>query len=174
MKNYNHNKDKSGSPKTPRETKQLIGKSANEWAESLWEKLTERIAAIKSKNEIKQIMENLITQDEKKMVLRRLAVLALLHEGKSYQEIGEILWVSPQTISTIKKNSTGLIGNYKSYRNFYGGPIKFSDDIKYEEPFWVQIRDFLETLPQYGRFKTPSIEDVRRMRRARERKRHPY
>ncbi|MEK7192226.1 MAG: Trp family transcriptional regulator, partial [Patescibacteria group bacterium] len=84
--------------------------------------MAEKVAKTKSKNEVKRILENLISEDEKKMMLRRLAILALVQAGKSYQEIGEILWVSPQTISTVKKNSLGLMSNYKSYRNFYGGP----------------------------------------------------
>ncbi len=110
----------------PKQQKQLIGRSADEWAESLWEKLVGKITEINSKNEIKAILESLISKDEKKMMLRRLAILALINEGKSYQEIGEILWVSSQTISTVKKNSLGLIGNYKSYRHFYGGPKEYS------------------------------------------------
>ncbi len=103
-----------------------MGKVAEQWQKQLWEKLMNKITSVKSPKETKKILGNLISDYEKKVVLRRLAVTALVKSGKTYQEIGEILWMSPQTISTMKKNLFGNSNNYKSYKHFYGGPIKYS------------------------------------------------
>lgn len=103
-----------------------MGKEAEKWQEELWEKLVDKISATSSRTETKKILENLLSNYEKRTVLRRLAVKALVQSGKTYQEIGEILWMSPQTISTTKKNILSKQDNYKSYKHFYGGPIKSS------------------------------------------------
>lgn len=117
----------------------MIGRAAEEWQGQLWEKLVGKISAAKSREETKKIMESLVSDYEKKVILRRLAVIALVRSGKSYREIGEILWTSPQTISTIKKNSIGIPSNYRSYKNFYGGPIKYSDGIKIQKSFLDEL-----------------------------------
>jgi len=52
--------------------------------------------------------------DEKKRIANRVAVLALVRGGKSYRKIGEILWTSPVTVSTIKKNYWDQSGHYKN------------------------------------------------------------
>jgi len=103
-----------------------MGRPAEQWEEQLWEKLVNKITNAKSPKETNRLLENLISKYEKKMILRRLAVTALVRSGKTYQEIGEILWMSPQTISTTKKNILGNVRNYKSYKHFYGGPRIYS------------------------------------------------
>lgn len=120
----------------------LMGKAAEQWQEQLWEKLINKITAAKSPKATKLILENLISDYEKKMILRRLAVTGLVRTGKTYQEIGEILWMSPQTISTMKKNLLGnRNNNYKSYKHFYGGPMKYSDISKSKtiKPFFEDL-----------------------------------
>ncbi len=154
--------------------KQKLGLSAEKWTEELWSRVIEKLAKTSSPEEIRKILENLMSEYERKMILKRLAVIAMVRSGKSYSQISEVLWLAPNTISTIKKNILGQSGNYKSYRKFYGGPKKWSGEIKHEDPFWTQVLDFLETVPKYGRAKTPNIDDVRRMRRARERKKKPW
>ena len=83
--------------------KSFLGRDAQNWSEELWENLLETISKTKSKKEIKQLFEKLISKDEKNMILKRLAVIALIKSGNSYQKISEILWLSPNTISAIKK-----------------------------------------------------------------------
>ena len=136
MKNNkpNHNKNESVH-------QQMIGKSAEHWQKQLWEKLIYKVASAKSPKETKKILENLISDYEKKVILRRLAVTALVGSGKTYQEIGEILWMSPQTISTAKKNLFVSSHNYKSYKYFYGGPIEYSSFSKTKNK-----KSFLEEL----------------------------
>ncbi len=152
--------------------KQKLGLSAEKWTDELWSQLIKKLASTNSDTEIRKILESLMSEYERKMILKRLAVTSMIRSGNSYKQISEALWLAPNTISTIKKNILGGAGNYRSYRKFYGGPKQWSGDIKYEEPFWMQVSDFLETLPRYGRVKTPGIDDVLRMRRAREIKSH--
>lgn len=103
-----------------------MGRSAEKWSEQLWNGLITKISQLNSKEKIRQILEKLISENEKRMILRRLTAIALISSGKSYKEIGEILWLSPNTVSTIKKNILGNHKSYKSYRLFYGGLNKWS------------------------------------------------
>lgn len=124
----------------------MMGKEAEVWQERLWGKLMAKIASINSQPETKKILENLISDHEKKTILRRLAVKALIQSGKTYQEIAEILWVSPQTISITKKNVLNNLNSYKSYKRFYGGPIKYSGlgEVKMKKSFLEKLEELLE------------------------------
>lgn len=117
----------------------LIGKSAEDWTEGLWLELIEKVGEAKDKNSVRRLIEHLLSNDEKKMVAKRIGVMALLREGKSYKEISEILWLSPNTISTIKKNMLDSKENYKSYRKFYKGPRKYSGQIRIPKTFWGSL-----------------------------------
>ncbi|MEK7654595.1 MAG: Trp family transcriptional regulator [Patescibacteria group bacterium] len=99
-----------------RTSDRLVGRLADEWSERLWESILGGVARSQSRKEIKFFLESILSDSERKLLLRRLAILALLRSGKSYKEIGRILWVSPQTVSTIKKNFLDKKGQYKSYR----------------------------------------------------------
>jgi len=57
---------------------------------------------------------NLMTAYERRNIILRVAVLNLLNSGTSYRRIAEELWLSPQTISSIKK--TFKESFYRSYR----------------------------------------------------------
>ncbi len=117
----------------------LMGRAADKWSEQLWDKLVNEISKVGEEKEIKRILEKLISEDEKKMILKRLAVVALIRAGKSYREIGEILWLSPNTVSTIKKNIFGDHKHYKSYLAFYGGPMKWSSGIRMPKTFLEKL-----------------------------------
>ncbi len=96
----------------------VVGRSADEWSEFLWSKVLAGIVGSKSRQDVQKFLESILSARERKFLLRRLAILALLRSGKSYKEIGRILWVSPQTVSAIKKNFSGKAGQYKSHRKF--------------------------------------------------------
>ena len=89
--------------------------SRKEWEALLWEQLVSRLAESKSA-ELKKNLDILISEDERRNILIRAAIIALISEGKSYKEISALLWVSPATISVIKKNIFGKFGSYKNYR----------------------------------------------------------
>src|SRR3989338_9217386 len=78
--------------------------SRKEWEEFLWDRVLDFILESKDKKDLKQKLESLFSKHERGLVLRRLTALLLLKEGLSYRKIGELLWVSSTTISTIKKS----------------------------------------------------------------------
>lgn len=67
--------------------------SRREWENICWEKI------LKSK----ELLRLLITSNERHNLTMRVAALNRLISGKNYRQISEELWLSPQTISGIKK-----------------------------------------------------------------------
>ena len=65
------------------------------------------------------IVDKDLDDDAPFLISKRLATVALIKGGKSYREIGKILWISPGTVSAIKK-SIYLPANYKSSRYYCG------------------------------------------------------
>jgi Trp operon repressor len=104
----------------------MSNKETEKLMQNLWNDLIKKLSETSSEEAMRKILEKLITKDEKDMILKRLAVVSLVRSGKTYREIGEILWLSPTTVSTIKKNVLDVNKNYKSYRHFYSGPAKWS------------------------------------------------
>lgn len=77
--------------------------SRKEWEAALWRKILE------SKN----LIDLLTTSYERHNLIMRTAVMDGIASGKSYRKIGEELWISPQTVSVIKKAIKEK--TYKSY-----------------------------------------------------------
>lgn len=78
--------------------------SRKEWEDACWKILTKS----------SEILTLFITARERHYLVMRAAVADRLREGKSYKKIGDELWLSPQTVSGIKK---ALQENgYRSYR----------------------------------------------------------
>lgn len=63
------------------------------WEAACWRNLQES----------KELLEMLVTAHERRTFVLRAAALDRLISGKSYRQIGRELWLSPQTISGIKK-----------------------------------------------------------------------
>ncbi len=82
----------------------------------IWQSVIEKIYGTKSKEEIEGLLTSLITFQEREHIARRLAVRSLLAQGMSYTKIGALLWVSPLTISAIKKSEIDK-GGYRSYQD---------------------------------------------------------
>ena len=78
--------------------------SRKEWEDACWQKI------LKSKN----LLKLLTTPNERHNLVMRAAVMDAINSGKKYREIAEELWLSPQTVSTIKKAIKE--SNYRSYR----------------------------------------------------------
>ena len=83
--------------------------SRKEWENYLWKEFL-RIA---NNKKLELFLNNLLTNQEKRNIIRRLATMSLFKKGMNYRQIGEILWLSPNTISSIKKSIKD--GEYKSY-----------------------------------------------------------
>lgn len=67
--------------------------SRAEWEAACWRNLRES----------KELLEMLTTVHERRIFVLRAAALDRLISGESYRQIGRELWLSPQTISGIKK-----------------------------------------------------------------------
>ena len=85
--------------------------------EKVWQEFLNKLRhAISSKNS-EEILETLLSSYEKKELARRLAIISLLNEGKTYRRISEILGVSHQTIRAVKKcvleNSSKFYNPYR-------------------------------------------------------------
>ena len=78
--------------------------SRKEWERASWHKI------LKSRN----LLGLLVTSYERHNLVMRAAVLDSINLGKGYRRIAEELWLSPQTISSIKKAISE--NNYRSYR----------------------------------------------------------
>ena len=77
--------------------------SRKEWEEACWRKLLQS----------KKWLHRIITPYERHNIIMRAAAAHRLNKGASYNDIGKELWLSPQTISGIKKALAE--NNYKSY-----------------------------------------------------------
>lgn len=73
------------------------------WETACWEKLSAS----------RELLRLLITAHERRDLVLRAAALDRLLAGKSYRQIGDELWLSPQTVSGIKK-----VFREKNYRSY--------------------------------------------------------
>jgi len=87
------------------------------WQTDIWRKFLDNLEGADSKKEIAELLDNLLSVNEKMLISKRLATMALIKSGKSYKEIGRILWISPSTVSAIKK-SVHQKTSYKSNRHY--------------------------------------------------------
>ncbi len=77
--------------------------------------LIKEFAKINSASKIEKMLGMLLTVHEKKQMIKRASAISLLRQGGSYSEIGKSLWLSPTTISAIRKSirtQTGYISRY--------------------------------------------------------------
>jgi uncharacterized protein YerC len=78
-------------------------KSRKEWEAAIWGKFLENIRQSKSKRELKEFFNGLLSAGEKKAIIKRLIAISLIKQGKTYRDIREIVWISHNTISALKK-----------------------------------------------------------------------
>lgn len=97
-------------------------KSRKEWEGAIWPGFLEDIKRADSKKKIARLLDNILSSNEKKLISKRLAALTLIRAGASYKEIGRILWISPSTVSALKK-SIHKAAQYQSNR-YYAGRSK--------------------------------------------------
>ena len=83
------------------------------WEQKAWEVFITHISAIKNTRELKSTLNMCITPHERSIILRRVATINRILEGKSYREIARGLWCTQQTISTLRKALSET--NYRSY-----------------------------------------------------------
>lgn len=91
--------------------------SRKEWEENIWHEFLRSIEKTRSGKDVAILLNNLLSANEKKLIVKRLSASALISAGKTYKEIGEILWISPSTISALKK-SIRKNASYQSSRHY--------------------------------------------------------
>ena len=96
----------------------FLSKHRTEWHEFLWNNLLEKLTVTKTKQQTGKIINALFSNYEKSVITKRLAALALIRAGVGTREIMRTLWVSPATISALKKNFFGNPSVYTSQRSF--------------------------------------------------------
>ncbi|OGM90441.1 hypothetical protein A2999_01385 [Candidatus Wolfebacteria bacterium RIFCSPLOWO2_01_FULL_38_11] len=101
-------------------------KSRKEWEEFIWQKFTERLKNTKTSEQLKEILESVLGSREKNFMIKRLIAIALISQNKTYREIGEIIWLSPNTISSVKKN----LFRKSIYSGYKKSDIKFDKNNK--------------------------------------------
>jgi len=77
--------------------------SRKEWEDACWQKI------VKSRD----LFAVLVTSSERHNLVMRAVAIDRIDSGKKYRQIAEELWLSPQTISSIKK-----VMNESSYRSY--------------------------------------------------------
>ena len=122
-------------------------KSRKEWEEFAWSSFLKKLLIINQEKQLKELLESVLSAKEKKLIINRLIAAALINKGKTYREIGEILWLSPNTISAIKK---GLLKKsfYCGYRrgvNYKATGQKIKNKITIEDLGDASI-DLLEAI----------------------------
>src|SRR4030043_1302046 len=86
--------------------------------------LLHKIRKAETVKEFREIINSLLTNEERIMVYKRLAAADFLRKGKKYKEIGEILDVSPATISFIKRGLINFPKKEKKARKLTSSDFK--------------------------------------------------
>ncbi|MDO8466958.1 MAG: Trp family transcriptional regulator [bacterium] len=123
-------------------------KSRAEWDRFMWDKVVEKLARAKSNREVEGILNKLLGEHERNLMLRRLTTILLIQDGLSYSQIGEVLWLSPNTISAVKKSL--LSNKYYSWRRLApkkGSPAKLAlPDESIGEKFLINLGEYIANL----------------------------
>ena len=92
----------------------------------IYELLSNSLAKIKDKNEVNNFLDDFFSPTEKTVIAKRLAIAVLLSKGNDYQEIRQILKVTPVTISKMSLRMKYGNGSVKKIAD----KIAISDDNK--------------------------------------------
>ncbi|MBI5079113.1 helix-turn-helix domain-containing protein [Candidatus Wolfebacteria bacterium] len=85
--------------------------------ESAWQNFLIKFKKDVSSKNIGEVLETLLSTYEKRELSRRLAIILLLGQGKTYREVSQVLGVSHQTIGAAKK--CFLEKSIKSYNPYH-------------------------------------------------------
>jgi len=100
--------------------------SRKKWEAAVWKQIVDGLVNTNSTQDLEQALDILLTSHEKQQIVKRASAISLLRQGKTYKEIGEMLWMSPQTVSVIKKSmqaQTGHISHWTRNRKKYRAPL---------------------------------------------------
>jgi Trp operon repressor len=84
------------------------------WEEAVWDVFIGYLASQDRKNALITLLDVLITEPEQRRLIHRIAAVDRILAGEKYRTIGKELWLTRQTLTSIKK---ALIERrYRSYR----------------------------------------------------------
>lgn len=124
------------------------------------------IADLKDTNQVQQFFQELLTPAEEIMLAKRLAIAILLTKKYSYEEIVDILKVSPVTIGNI---SRWLKTKGKAFQKAINKILKQEK----QEEFWDNMEEFFSDIipPRPGSdWKRARSEQFHRLRERRYRR----
>lgn len=129
--------------------------SRKEWEEYLWKEFAAILNKNKSGEQTHYLLNSLLTAKERTNIIRRLVIISLIKNGKSYKEISEILWLSPNTISSISKSLKNNL-QYKSYfeisKNKHSGRQAIRASKQFSDISWSGLADSsIEFLEAFNR-----------------------
>jgi len=81
--------------------------------------LLSSITSINSVGKLRNFLNKFLTSDEQILLLRRVAVIELIDQGKTYRKIKEILKTSSRTISGVKDILSGAGYNRRNKKKKY-------------------------------------------------------
>ncbi|MEK7498263.1 MAG: Trp family transcriptional regulator [Patescibacteria group bacterium] len=73
------------------------------WKKAVWDVIVAHFVTLRHTNKLEPLLEILLTPHERSRVIHRMAAINRILMNKEYREIEEELFLTPQTISTIKK-----------------------------------------------------------------------
>lgn len=153
-------------------------KSRREWEEFIWQRLTEFLVNESTPKTIDKYLRTLLTKNERLQMIKRAVAISMLKQGKSYREIGELLWLSPTTISALRKSMRQEDGYISSYSR---SKKKEPNHKPLSKKEWTELRFslWIETLftlpppppiPSHPRSLTRKLRNFEQWQRIRKRK----
>lgn len=121
----------------------------------IFEILFNSIASVKSRNEVEEFFNDLLTPTERIVLAKRLAIALLLFKGYNYAAIRKTLHVSPPTIATV---SVALRYKGEGYRKIVSKLLR-EEAIK---DFLLEVVDSFATIGSIGGKGSNVWRDVRR------------
>lgn len=109
--------------------------------ERMFEIFTSTVSKLKTKVEIGEFLEDLLSPVEKIMLAKRLSIAVLLAKGYTYDVIEEILRVTPPTIAAV---SIRLKYGGKGYKNIVNKIL----EEQVLSVFWEKIEDIISHIPR--------------------------
>ena len=125
-------------------------KSRKEWETYVWKQLIEGLVKITSTEGMERLFDTMLTSHEKNQMIKRVAAIALLKQGKTYRDIGKMLWLSPSTISALKKSMRMLKGyesHYMRHKKHEKPPKRLTKE-EWEQLCFTAALGALFTVPQ--------------------------
>jgi Trp operon repressor len=127
--------------------------SRKDWEKAAWDCIIATLHKSQSKKDAALFLALIISEPERRNIIKRATAIIKLIEGNSYRNIGKELWLSPQTISAIRKgiDEKGYVSRWTrdSHRDRERKRRKNLDRIAKREAREAKIRPTRRT--KYGR-----------------------